>query len=70
MNNVEVSFLGDEIRPAIILDDVKGIEISNVKAQRAGTAPILLLKNVSDFNIHESRGIKDKAIKQTAEKTF
>lgn len=70
MNNVEVSFLGDEIRPAIILDDVKSIEISNVKAQRAGTAPILLLKNVSDFNIRESRGIKDKAIKQTAEKTF
>ena len=33
MNNVEVSYMGKETRPAFVIDDVKGIELRNIKSQ-------------------------------------
>ncbi|MBC8053922.1 MAG: glycoside hydrolase family 28 protein [Sphingobacteriaceae bacterium] len=44
LNNVEISFMGKETRPAFILTDVKGILFNNVKAQKAPNAPIMVLK--------------------------
>ncbi|WP_207427015.1 glycoside hydrolase family 28 protein [Pedobacter sp. SYSU D00535] len=70
MNNVEVSFLGKETRPAFILDDVKNIEMRNVEAQKAPGAPLFQLKNVENFSISDSKSTKDRALKTVKEKSF
>jgi polygalacturonase len=70
LNNVEISFLGKETRPAIILTDVKGILLNNVKAQRAGNAPVLVLKDVSDFESKGGNMIKDTKLKSVTDKSF
>ncbi|MDP4292334.1 MAG: glycoside hydrolase family 28 protein, partial [Bacteroidota bacterium] len=50
MNNVEVSYMADDARPAMLLSDVKGADFTNLKAQHAATAPIFVLKNVENFS--------------------
>ena len=57
LNNVEISYLGTETRPAFVLDDVKGVELKNIKAQKVKNVPTLRLKDVSDFSIERSRAI-------------
>jgi hypothetical protein len=67
LNNVEVSYLGKETRPAFIMDDVKGIELYHVTAQPVAGVPLYILKNVQNFSISRSKGIKDKTIGNTSE---
>jgi polygalacturonase len=47
LNNVEVSFMGDEVRPAFYIEDVEGIQLDGVKAADAGRGKNFLLKNVT-----------------------
>ncbi|WP_242695869.1 rhamnogalacturonidase [Desertivirga brevis] len=68
MDNVEVSFLGKETRPAIVLDDIDNIELNNVEAQKAPGAPRLVLKNVTEFTSSLSKSIPDKRYKKVSEK--
>ncbi len=70
LNNVEISYIGKETRSAFVLDDVKGIELRNIKAQPVSRAWLFALKNVSDFNINDSKGIKDRTISKTVETKF
>lgn len=70
MNDVEVSFLGREIRPAFIITDVKGIQLNNVKAQRAGDASVLILNDVSDFESKGGNMLKESRIKSIKSKRF
>jgi polygalacturonase len=60
MNNVEVSFMGKETRPPFVIEDVKGIELRNVKAQPVPGATLFSLKNVENILIKDSRGVEDK----------
>jgi polygalacturonase len=70
LNNVQVSYMGKETRPAFILDDVKGIELRNVKAQPVNGTSLFVLKKVEDFSIEQSKGIKDQNIASTVETKF
>jgi polygalacturonase len=63
MNNVEVSFMGKETRPAIILDDVKGIRLDNVKATVPANLPLLQVKNVEGLEIQPQNSIDKRNIK-------
>jgi polygalacturonase len=62
IDDVSVSYLKDDARPPFVLDDVKGIELSRVKAQHATDSPAFLLKDVQDFSIHASYPLADKRI--------
>src|SRR5699024_3916283 len=42
MNNVEISFMGEETRPAVMLEDVKGITFNNFKAQTPAGIPAIV----------------------------
>jgi polygalacturonase len=64
LNNVHISYLGKEIRPPFVLDDVKKIELNNLKAQPVQGVPLFKMTNVSDFIIRQSRDIPDKKIKE------
>jgi len=68
MNNVEVSYMKEDLRPAFALDDVKGATFQNAKAQRAADAPIFALKNVEDFSVRQSNGVPDTRLGRVAEK--
>jgi len=70
MNNVEVSYMQSETRPAIVMDDVKGAEFFNVKARKAAGAALIELHNVSDLSIGGSTQIKSRQIKSTEKMTI
>ncbi len=70
MNNVEVSFLGKETRPAIMLIDVKGILLNNVKAQKAKNSPILVLKDIVDFESNGGNMLKNSKLHLVTDKSF
>jgi polygalacturonase len=62
LNNVEVSYLGNETRPPFVVEDVKGIELRNVKVQPVPGTSMFLLKNVENILIKDSKGMQDKLI--------
>lgn len=70
LNNVEVSFLGNESRPAFFVNDVKGISLRNVKAQKGSSASVFVLQQVEDFVLSDSRPWPDKTIAQTTKEEF
>ena len=66
MNNVQVSYLGNETRSAIMLEDVKNVTLFGIKMQPVIGANNIILKNVTVFSIKNSEGFKDKKIKQSS----
>jgi polygalacturonase len=70
MNNVDIRFLGKEIRPAIMLIDVKGILLNNVKAKKSENAAIMVLKDVSDFESMGGNILKNLKLKNVVDKSF
>jgi hypothetical protein len=69
LNNVEVSFLKEDLRPAFVLDDVKGVELNNVKAQTAPGVSAFVLKNVENFLVRNS-SVPDAKLASVKEKQF
>jgi hypothetical protein len=59
VRDVEVSFVKDEQRPVIVLDDVAGASFDNVKAKRTEGVPFFVLRKVSDFSAHNATGLAD-----------
>lgn len=69
-DNVEISFEKEDARPAFMLDDVKGIEFFRTNAQLSKDAKMFVLKNVSDFNIVDSRTVKDTKVERADKREF
>jgi polygalacturonase len=63
MNDVQVSYMNEDLRPAILVESVQGMEIGNLKAQHAAGVPALVLNNVEDFTIRQSPSIADASLK-------
>jgi polygalacturonase len=70
LNNVEVSYLNEDLRPAFVLEDVKGADLFRVKAQKAEGAFVFLLKNVTDFSVQQSRPVSDTRLERVEQKKF
>ncbi|MBS1812272.1 MAG: glycoside hydrolase family 28 protein [Acidobacteria bacterium] len=70
MRDVEISFMKDEVRPAFVFDDVNGIDLRGLKAQRGVDVPLFVLKNVEDFSLWQSKGVADTRIERVALKRF
>jgi polygalacturonase len=66
MNNVQISYMGKETRPAVILDDVNGIAFNNFKAQGTIGQPTIIQRSVTGFSIQASAGIAANKIKKEA----
>ena len=54
MDNVEVSFMDEDLRPAFILDNVDGAYFQYVSAQKADGRPTFMLNQVKNFNLFNS----------------
>jgi polygalacturonase len=59
LENVELYFMTDDRRPALVLDDVKGGELRFVKAQRSGNVAPVSVKNSEDVSVLQSLGLPD-----------
>ena len=59
MDHVDVSYTKDEMRPAIVLNDVVGADFDHVKARRTTDVPFFVLRNVHDFLVHNCPGLAD-----------
>jgi polygalacturonase len=59
ISNVQLKTEKPDARPAILLDRVNGAEFFRLQAPAGSAAPILALRNVSDFEIRYSHPIPD-----------
>ncbi len=70
MNDVQISYLGKETRPAVILHDVKHINFINFKAQTPAGKPTIIRQGVQSLSILPARSIsRSKIITQKAPPT-
>jgi hypothetical protein len=70
MHDVQVSFMEDDYRPPFILDDVKGVIIYDIQAQKTAGGSSFILENVQDVNIRQTMGVKDTFIKKALRKNL
>ena len=59
MNNVELSYMKEDLRPAFVLNDVKGADFFRVRAQRAPDVPTFTFLNVENFSVQQSAALPD-----------
>ena len=52
VNDVEVSYINEDMRPPFILNDVQSADFQRVKAQHSQSVPTFVLKNVGGFSTH------------------
>jgi polygalacturonase len=70
MNDVEVGYLNDEMRPALVLDSVRNASFELLRAQHGPGVATMVLRNVTDFELHHSPGLPDTALKSVPAKSF
>jgi polygalacturonase len=70
ISDVEINFIEPDYRPGFIFDDVDGVDMRNVTVQRTENLHAIILKNVTNFNILQSKGIEDQKIEFVKEKKF
>ena len=58
LNDVSVHLLGAETRPALLLIDVQGASLRHVTADKAGAAPLLVLKGVRGLVVSGSEALQ------------
>ena len=66
LSHVEMKLENDDLRPSVILDDVKGIYIDHLNVGKVGSVPSIILKNVAEFSLRDSKSLKDKKITKTS----
>ena len=59
LDHVELRTLKEDLRPAMILDDVIGADFDHVTALPAAGTPAVVLKNVDGFVAHNCPGLPD-----------
>jgi len=64
MSNIEMKLENEDFRPPIMLEDVKGVTFTNVKAPHAKDVPTFILKNVTDFKTILCGSVPDKKIEK------
>jgi polygalacturonase len=68
LDHVDVSFAKEDSRPAFVLEDVTGIDLDHVHAQRTDGIPAVRLKNVRGFVTQSSLATPDIHLEQVDEK--
>jgi len=70
LNDVQVSYLKEDLRPAFHLQDVKDVEFNHVKAQHAANVPTFVLNSVENLMVQASPGIPDIKLNSADRKEF
>ena len=59
VNNVEISSLKEDARPAFVLEDVQSADFFRVRTPRVASVPTFALTNVTDFTVFRSKHVAD-----------
>ena len=59
LDHIELRTLADDLRPAIILDEVKSADFDHVNARSAAGVPTVVLKSVDAFTARDCAGLPD-----------
>jgi polygalacturonase len=70
LNNVDVAFESEDLRPAFVLNDVKDAEFDNVEGQHAPGVPTFVLKNVEGFSTHGCGTLPDTKIDRVEQRNL
>lgn len=70
MNNVEISYIKEDLRSPFQLDSVNDASFHQLHAQHAPGVPTFVLKNVTEFEVRESRGLENTYLKQVDKKSM
>ncbi|MDR7370247.1 glycoside hydrolase family 28 protein [Flavobacterium aquidurense] len=70
LSNINLYLLGKEVRPAIMLTGVRGIKLRNITVPENLKSELLVLKDVSDLSIKDSKPFKEVEIKKLTTKTY
>ena len=70
LNNIEVSYVKDDLRPAFVLHDVKDVDFYHVKAKQTANVPKFVLRDVQDFSAHQVKGVADTHFDKVGQKEF
>ncbi len=62
LDNVDVRFEQPDTRPAVVLDDVRDAEFHHVRLAKAEGAPMFVLRDVTDFALHQGRPVAEVRI--------
>jgi polygalacturonase len=70
LSNIEVSFMADDARPAFRLENVRNADLVNVKADKIAGGSTVVLKQVEDFTLRNSRSLPETRLDKAGEKEF
>ena len=71
LSDVELNFMTDDLRPAVVLDSVDGADIQHLRAQKATAGlPSIVLNAVKNFNIFNSVNLPNYQAAQVDKKVF
>ena len=59
LNNVELSFMKEDRRPAFVIDQAEDVELNHVKAQKAPGVPSVVLLQVKNFRTSGGGSVAD-----------
>lgn len=70
LDDVDLRLQSGDARPAIVADDVQGLEINGLKAPKGSDAPVMRAKGVSGLVIRRSTGLQDGTQSKVDEQDF
>ncbi len=70
LEDVEIGYLKEDLRPAFLLDDVKEAGFYHVKAQHAPEVPTFVLQKVVGFSAHQCGTVPDTKLDNVILKKF
>ncbi|MDA3817251.1 MAG: hypothetical protein PF486_07735, partial [Prolixibacteraceae bacterium] len=68
--NIDISFNNDDYRPAIILEDVRGGLLENVKTSEEKGFPTAIFKQVEDVNVVRFNAFEDEWIERVKHEKY
>jgi polygalacturonase len=70
MRDVEVRPMNPDMRPGFAFEDVSSMELIHIKLPQTPEVPSLVLKNVKDFSITQSKPVPDTQVASTEQKAL
>ncbi len=70
IKDVEIRPMQLDMRPGFVLEDVSGAELIHVKLPQTSEVPSVVLKNVKDFSVTQSKPLPDAQVESTEQKTL
>ena len=69
-SDVAVRTSKEDLRPAFVLEDVDGANFQNIQWRALSKVPSFILRNVLDFNLHQSPPLPDRKLDRVERKQF